>query len=165
MDFLKLLHGFVKVVTWISCPLPNKTKLKFGQEFKTCWSFYLNWRCWMSQSNQCLGPFCLWQCFIFYWFVFTFFQLCHCNSVYQYNGPTLSKQWGLFKVCRTQFNMDINEPLSIQNPPRKPDSRLESWKSESGNDFADLWQLLTFISVFIFQTRSAAAIMCSPSYQ
>ena len=123
----------------------------------------------LNESKQSMfwvrSAFCNVLFSIFYWFVFTFFQLCHCNSVYQYNGPTLSKQWGLFKVCRTQFNMDINEPLSIQNPPRKPDSRLESWKSESGNDFADLWQLLTFISVFIFQTRSAAAIMCSPSYQ
>ena len=59
----------------------------------------------------------------------------------------------------------IQEPFFIQNTSWKPDSRLKSWKSESGNDFADLWQLLTFISAFIFQTRSAAAIMCSPSYQ
>ena len=61
--------------------------------------------------------------------------------------------------------MDIHEPLFIQNSSRRPDSRLKSWKSESGNDFADLWQLLTFISAFIFQTQIAAAIMCSPSYQ
>ena len=29
MEFLKFLHGFVKVVTCISRPLPNKNKLKF----------------------------------------------------------------------------------------------------------------------------------------
>ena len=39
MDLAKLLHGFVKVVLCISCPLPNKTKLKFDQDFKVCWSF------------------------------------------------------------------------------------------------------------------------------
>ena len=80
-------------------------------------------------------------------------------------GATLSKQWGLFKVYRTQSNMDIHEPLFIQNPSRRPDSRLKSWNGKSENDLADLWQLLTFISAFIFQTQIAAAIMCSPSYQ
>ena len=34
MDLFKLLHGFVKVVLCISRPLPNKTKLKFDQDFK-----------------------------------------------------------------------------------------------------------------------------------
>ena len=29
----------VKVVLCISCPLPNKTKLEFDQDFKACWSF------------------------------------------------------------------------------------------------------------------------------
>ena len=29
----------VKVVLCISCPLPNKTMLEFGQGFKACWSF------------------------------------------------------------------------------------------------------------------------------
>ena len=32
MDLSKLLLGFVKVAISISNPLPNKTKLKFGQE-------------------------------------------------------------------------------------------------------------------------------------
>ena len=43
MDLLKLVHGFVKVVTWIcqcdsmgSRLWPNKTKLKFDQDFKAC---------------------------------------------------------------------------------------------------------------------------------
>ena len=73
-DFSKLFHGFVKVatcihgfvkdVTWIgqsccccciSCPLPNKTKSKFDQDFKACWSFSLILRCWMSQCTQFLG--------------------------------------------------------------------------------------------------------------
>ena len=43
----KLLHGFAKVVVrgfanvalCISLPLTNKTKLKFVQDFKACWSF------------------------------------------------------------------------------------------------------------------------------
>ena len=39
MDLLELLHGFVKVVLSIFCPLPNKNKLKFEQDFKACQSF------------------------------------------------------------------------------------------------------------------------------
>ena len=39
MDLLKLLLGFVTVLLCISCPLPNKTTLKFDQDFKACWSF------------------------------------------------------------------------------------------------------------------------------
>ena len=39
MDLFKLLHGFVKVVLCISCSLPNKTKLKFEQDFKAFWCF------------------------------------------------------------------------------------------------------------------------------
>lgn len=36
MELLKLLHGFVKAVPYISRPLPNKTKLRFDQDFKAC---------------------------------------------------------------------------------------------------------------------------------
>ena len=39
MDFSKLLHGFVKIDTWISRSLLNKTKLTFDQDFKACRSF------------------------------------------------------------------------------------------------------------------------------
>ena len=39
MDLLKFLHRFVKDVLCISRPLPNKTKLKFDQYFKSFWSF------------------------------------------------------------------------------------------------------------------------------
>ena len=51
MDFSKLLHGFVKNATWIcyvnlsklffyiSCPLLNKTKLKYDQDFNSFCSF------------------------------------------------------------------------------------------------------------------------------
>ena len=34
LDLSNLLQGFVKVVTCISRPLPNKTKLKFNQDFE-----------------------------------------------------------------------------------------------------------------------------------
>ena len=34
MHLLKCLHGFVKVVTCISCPLPATAKLKFDQDFE-----------------------------------------------------------------------------------------------------------------------------------
>ena len=37
MDLFWLLHGSVKVVSCIS-RLPNKTKLKFDQDFNACWS-------------------------------------------------------------------------------------------------------------------------------
>ena len=36
MVLSKMLPGLVKVVLNISRPLPNKTKLKFGQDFKAC---------------------------------------------------------------------------------------------------------------------------------
>ena len=35
----KFLQGFVKLVLCISCPLPKINRLKFDQDFKTCWSF------------------------------------------------------------------------------------------------------------------------------
>ena len=40
MNLVKLLRGFVKVVLCISCPLPNKTKLKFDEYFKAFLIFY-----------------------------------------------------------------------------------------------------------------------------
>ena len=52
MDLSKLLHGFVKVVLCISCPLPNKTKLMFGQDFKLVEASTLN-----KRMSQCLGSF------------------------------------------------------------------------------------------------------------
>ena len=59
MDLSKLLHGFVKVDTWIfqRCSLYSSpfARLKFYQDFKTCWASALNYRWWMSQSAQCLG--------------------------------------------------------------------------------------------------------------
>ena len=39
MHLLKVLREFVKVVLCISRHLPNKTKLRFDQDFKACWSF------------------------------------------------------------------------------------------------------------------------------
>ena len=55
MDLIKLLLWFVKVVLHISHHLPNKTKLKFDQDFKAFEASVLNWRCWrMSQSAQWL---------------------------------------------------------------------------------------------------------------
>ena len=36
MELFSLLHGFVKVVLCISRSLPNKTKLKFDQDFNAC---------------------------------------------------------------------------------------------------------------------------------
>ena len=49
MDLLNLLHVFIKVAPYISSLLPNKTKLKFDQDFKACWSFCFELlRCWLS---------------------------------------------------------------------------------------------------------------------
>ena len=39
MDLLKVFHGYDKAVICISQPLPNKTTLKFDQDFKDCWNF------------------------------------------------------------------------------------------------------------------------------
>ena len=38
----QLLHGFVKVVLYISCSLPNKTKVKFDQGSKVVEASVLN---------------------------------------------------------------------------------------------------------------------------
>ena len=51
----QLLHGFVKVVLYISCSLPNKTKVKFDQDFKPCWSICFEVKVLNSQSTECLG--------------------------------------------------------------------------------------------------------------
>ena len=39
MDLSILAHGFVKIDIKISCPLPNKTKLKGAKDFRAYWSF------------------------------------------------------------------------------------------------------------------------------
>ena len=57
LDFSKLLYGFVNV----SCPLSNKTRLKFDQEFKAGRSFCLGQKV-LIESNA-FGPLCLWKCF------------------------------------------------------------------------------------------------------
>ena len=66
MDLSKLPHEFVKVFLWISCPLPNKTKLKFDQDFKA------SWRCWMNQSTHCL-----WN----HYFSYTLWRICCSNLI------------------------------------------------------------------------------------
>ena len=56
MDLSKLFRGFVVVVVLcISLPFPNKTKLKFDQDFKLVEASASNWRCLINQSTQCLG--------------------------------------------------------------------------------------------------------------
>ena len=79
------LHGFVKVVTWIwflciSRPLPNKTKLKFDQDFKACWSSCLELGRWMSQSAQCLRsivPLAMFLSFLALWNIYQ----CKFNAI------------------------------------------------------------------------------------
>ena len=60
-DLLKLLHGFVKVVLCISCPLPNKTKWSLTKFPKLVEAFESVE--WVKVLNA-LGPLCLWQCFV-----------------------------------------------------------------------------------------------------
>ena len=57
MDFSKLLHGYVKVVVCVSCPLRNKTKLKFEQDFKACWSFCFELKV-LNESNYSMPWVC-----------------------------------------------------------------------------------------------------------
>ena len=65
LDLSKLLQGFVKVVLCISRLLPNKTKLKFDQDFKV----FLKLLLW-TEGVECvgvhndLGLLCLWKCFL-----------------------------------------------------------------------------------------------------
>ena len=92
------LHGFVKVVTWIwflciSRPLPNKTKLKFDQDFKACWSSCLELGRWMSQSAQCLGSGVLLA------MILSFFAQWNIYQVQRYQFPwkcTMQKFWFVF---------------------------------------------------------------------
>ena len=78
MDLSKLLRGFVEVVPtfWL---LPNKTKLKFDQDFKAFWSFCFELRCLMSQSTRWLG--CVVP-FTFTWGVWTHVSRHGSNNVW-----------------------------------------------------------------------------------
>ena len=58
LDLSKLLCGFVKVVTLcvkvvtcISGPMPNKTKLKSDQDFEWCWIELLLYGLWICQNQ------------------------------------------------------------------------------------------------------------------
>ena len=61
MDLFKLVHGFVKDVLWIYSLLPNKTLLKFDQDFEACWSFSFE-----LKVLNALDTLCLWQCFLYH---------------------------------------------------------------------------------------------------
>ena len=74
LGFVKVLQGFVKVVLCFSRSLPNKTKLKFDQDFKAHWSFcfeikLLNESKYLMPWTLCaLGNICIlnsftWLCF------------------------------------------------------------------------------------------------------
>ena len=60
MDLTWLFKRFDKVAQHISRPLQNKTKLRFDQDFRACWSFCFQLKA-LSQSSHCLGT--LWQYF------------------------------------------------------------------------------------------------------
>ena len=75
MDSLKFLHGFVKVVKYISRPLPNGIKMKFDLDF----DFFD----WLKELNKferlnAFGPLCLCQCFCN---VHKRFDVCFLRSV------------------------------------------------------------------------------------
>ena len=60
------LVDILRLEVWSKCwiwSLFTILNLKFGQDFKACWSFYFEYGCWMSQSTA-LGPLCLCQCYI-----------------------------------------------------------------------------------------------------
>ena len=58
-----MLHGFVRVSLCIFRPLPNKSKLKFDQDFNAVWSFCSELKVFIESVINVLGPVCLWQCF------------------------------------------------------------------------------------------------------
>ena len=68
----------------------------------------------MSQSNQCLGSVLPLAMFFSIGLCSHSFNFATVTPFTNISGRTLSKQWGLFKVCRTQHNMDIQEPLFKQ---------------------------------------------------
>ena len=59
MDFSEFLHWFVKICKWALSKLINGSLLEvvtwFCQSCKMDYLKFLNSRCWMSQSTQCLG--------------------------------------------------------------------------------------------------------------
>ena len=68
-----MFHGFDMVVKkiWQSCstysrPLQNKTKLRFDQDFRACWSFCFQLKA-LSQSSHCLPWVCCAFGNIFIW--------------------------------------------------------------------------------------------------
>ena len=56
-----LLHGLGKFVPGISRPLPNKSKLKFDQNFKVFVASALNYGVDWIKVLDALGPLCPWQ--------------------------------------------------------------------------------------------------------
>ena len=61
--FNKVASGFVKAVLFISRPLPNKTKLKFDQDFLLKLLLWIKGSEWAKVLNA-MGPLCLWRCLI-----------------------------------------------------------------------------------------------------
>ena len=61
IDLSKFIHGFVKVVLCISCPLTDKSKLKFDKDFKACWSFFFEQK---VLNLNVLCPLCIMQYFL-----------------------------------------------------------------------------------------------------
>ena len=74
LDLSNLLHGFVNVVLCFSRPLPNKTKLKFDQDFKACWSFCFELKV-LNESKYSMSWVCsaLGNVFTYFWLYLIFF--------------------------------------------------------------------------------------------
>ena len=64
LGFVKVLHGFVKVVLCFSHSLPNKTKLKFDQDFKDYCSFCFELKLLNESKFSMLGSVVPWAMFV-----------------------------------------------------------------------------------------------------
>ena len=90
MDSFKLIHGFVKVVLCISRLFPNKTKLKFDQDFKDDWSFCFELKVLNESKYSMLGSAVPWAMFVLLPNSTVMIIICFQNDKLQICGKTFT---------------------------------------------------------------------------
>ena len=92
MDLFKLLHRIVKAVLCIYCPLQNKTKLKFVQDFKACLSFSFGLKV-LIESKYSM-PLAMFK-----------FTSHHYNFDTNYNHSAMRLAWPHHLICATALKI------------------------------------------------------------
>ena len=120
MDFFKLLYGFANcnVATWIclSCfihlskyvvlcilhSLPNKTKLKFDQDFKPCWSLCFEQK--VLNESKYLIPLAMFSRHLY--------PKSHC-SLYERDKAKCENDFDPIALWFKQINFRLNVPGQV----------------------------------------------------